>query len=92
MSSGGRVGSFPFPIAFIIFSTAIFLLIGNPVTVLVWAGTINGFILPFGLAVVLIGSRNSKVVGDYIHPLFLQVAGWLVVGVMAFFSLKTLLG
>ena len=79
-------------VAFIIFSTAIFLLIGNPVTVLVWAGTINGFILPFGLAVVLIGSRNSKVVGDYVHPLFLQIAGWLVVGVMAFFSVKTLLG
>src|SRR5688572_2664181 len=39
-------------VAFIIFSTAIFLLIGNPVRVLVWAGTINGFILPIGLALV----------------------------------------
>jgi Mn2+/Fe2+ NRAMP family transporter len=79
-------------VAFIVFSTAIFLLIGNPVTVLVWAGTINGFILPFGLAIVLIASRNSKVVGEYAHPVVLQVAGWLVVAVMAFFSVKTLLG
>ena len=79
-------------VVFIVFSTAMFLLIGNPVTVLVWAGTINGFILPVGLAIVLIASRNSKVVGDYVHPLVLQVAGWLVVAVMAFFSVKTLVG
>jgi Mn2+/Fe2+ NRAMP family transporter len=79
-------------VAFIIFSTTVFLLIGNPVTVLVWAGTINGFILPVGLAIVLIASRNSKVVGDYVHPLVLQIAGWLVVAVMAFFSVRTLIG
>ena len=79
-------------VAFIIFSTTVFLFIGNPITVLVWAGTINGFILPVGLAIVLIASRNSKVVGDYVHPFLLQAAGWLVVAVMAFFSVKTLLG
>jgi Mn2+/Fe2+ NRAMP family transporter len=79
-------------VAFIVFSTAIFLLIGNPVSVLVWAGTINGFILPIGLAIVLIASRNTKVVGDYAHPIVLQIAGWLVVAVMAFFSVRTLLG
>jgi Mn2+/Fe2+ NRAMP family transporter len=79
-------------VAFIIFSTAVFLLIGNPVSVLVWAGTINGFILPIGLAIVLIASRNSKVVGDYVHPVLLQILGWLVVLVMAFFSVRTLVG
>jgi Mn2+/Fe2+ NRAMP family transporter len=79
-------------VAFIIFSTAVFLLIGNPVTVLVWAGTINGFILPIGLALVLIASRSSKVVGDYVHPRVLQIAGWLVVAVMTFFSVRTLIG
>ena len=79
-------------VAFIVLSTAIFLLIGNPISVLVWAGTINGFILPIGLAIVLIASRNKKVVGDYIHPVVFQVAGWIVVAVMAYFSVKTLLG
>lgn len=79
-------------VAFIIFSTFVFLIVGNPVTVLVWAGTINGFILPVGLALVLVASRNPRVVGDYVHPLVLQVAGWLVVAVMAFFSVRTLLG
>ena len=41
-------------VGFIAVSTAIFLTIGRPVSVLVWAGTINGFILPFGLALVLL--------------------------------------
>lgn len=78
-------------IAFIIISTAIFLLIGQtPVTVLVWAGTINGFILPVGLALILLASRKKKIVGDYVHPLWLQISGWLVVVMMAGFTIWTL--
>ncbi|CAN5655303.1 divalent metal cation transporter [soil metagenome] len=79
-------------IAFILVSTAIFLLIGRPVQVLVWAGTINGFILPFGLAIVLIASRRSELVGKYVHPLWLQTSGWLVVGTMFYFSVATIAG
>ncbi len=79
-------------ILFIIFSTAVFLLIGNPVSVLVWAGTINGFILPFGLGLVLLASRKGRVVGNYTHPLWLQIAGWFVVAVMSIFTVATLLG
>src|SRR5687767_13078746 len=48
-------------VAFIAFSTFIFLFIGRPVTVLVWAGTINGFILPIGLALILLASRKSDI-------------------------------
>ena len=76
-------------ISFIIFSTLIFLFVGQPVTVLVWAGTINGFILPIGLALVLLASRKRSILGDYVHPALLQVAGWLVVAVMAVFSVLT---
>jgi len=80
-------------IAFIIISTIIFLLLGQtPVTVLVWAGTINGFILPVGLALVLIASRKKRIVGNYVHPLWLQIAGWLVVLIMFGFSVWTLFG
>ncbi len=79
-------------IAFILVSTAIFLLIGRPVQVLVWAGTINGFILPFGLAIVLIASRRSELVGKYVHPIWLQTSGWLVVGTMFYFSIATKFG
>lgn len=79
-------------IGFIAVSTVVFLLIGRPVTVLVWAGTINGFILPFGLAIVLIASRKHLFAESYKHPLSLQIAGWFVVGLMAAFSIMTLLG
>ena len=77
-------------IAFILVSTLIFFAIGQPVAVLVWAGTINGFILPIGLAIVLLASRKRSIVGEYSHPLWLQVAGWLVVAIMAVFSIQTL--
>lgn len=78
-------------IAFIIVSTIIFLLLGQtPVTVLIWAGTINGFILPVGLALILIASRKKRIVGEYVHPLWLQIAGWLVVLIMFGFSVSTL--
>ena len=78
-------------IAFIAASTLIFLIVGRPVAVLVWAGTVNGFILPVGLALVLLASRKTEILGDYIHPLLLQIAGWLVVAVMLGFSVQTVL-
>ena len=78
-------------IAFIVFSTIVFLVVGRPVTVLVWAGTINGFILPIGLALVLLAARKSSIMKTYKHPLFLQVAGWIVVATMAYFSVRTVI-
>lgn len=82
--------STPFIIGFIAVSTLIFMFIGRPVAVLVWAGTINGFILPIGLSLVLIASRKREIVGDYVHPKLLQAAGWFVVLVMLAFSIQTL--
>lgn len=78
-------------IAFIVFSTVVFLFVGQPVKVLVLAGTFNGFILPIGLALILLASQKRKIVGDYRHPLWLQISGWLVVLVMLVFSVQTLL-
>ncbi|HKX83153.1 MAG TPA: NRAMP family divalent metal transporter, partial [Pyrinomonadaceae bacterium] len=49
-------------IAFIAISTVIFVMIGRPVAILIWAGTINGFILPIGLAIVLLASRKRSIV------------------------------
>lgn len=79
-------------IGFILISAIIFLIVGRPVTVLVWAGTLNGFILPIGLTLVLLASRRAKTVGKYRHPLWLQIAGWLVVAVMLGFSVATIIG
>ncbi|MEP7037751.1 MAG: NRAMP family divalent metal transporter [Acidobacteriota bacterium] len=78
-------------IGFIAFSTLVFFVIGQPIKVLVLAGTINGFILPIGLSLVLLASRQTKIVGDYRHPLWLQIAGWLVVLIMLGFSIQTLI-
>jgi Mn2+/Fe2+ NRAMP family transporter len=79
-------------VGFIALSTVIFLVIGRPVTILVWAGTINGFILPVGLAIILLASGKREIVGEYRHPTWLQAAGWLVVAIMTVFSVLTLLG
>ncbi len=77
-------------VAFILISTAIFMVAQRPVQVLVLAGTINGFILPIGLAIIMVASRTRKIVGNYRHPIWMQAAGWLVVAVMSVFSIKTL--
>lgn len=69
-------------IGFITFSTIVFVAVGNPVSILVWVGTLNGFILPVGLAIVLLASRKSWLMGTYRHSVFLQVIGWIVVAAM----------
>ncbi|MCO6512834.1 MAG: divalent metal cation transporter [Aridibacter famidurans] len=80
-----------FVIAFILFSTLVFVIVGRPVLVLVLAGTFNGFILPVGLALILAASKRKRTVGDYKHPFWLQLTGWMVVAVMLFFSLWTII-
>ncbi len=78
-------------VGFLVLSALIFFLVGQPVKVLVFAGTINGFILPVGLALILFASRKTSIVGDYAHPVWLQIAGWLVVLVMLGFSVLTVI-
>lgn len=70
-------------IGFIIFSTIIFVLVGKPVKTLVFVGMLNGFVLPIALAIMLIVSRKSRLMGRYKHSLPLQIIGWLVVAVMS---------
>lgn len=69
-------------IAFILISTAIFLLVGRPVKVLVFVGTLNGFVLPVALAILLVACRKQRLMGAYRHNRWLQIAGWLVVLVL----------
>jgi Mn2+/Fe2+ NRAMP family transporter len=69
-------------IVFILISTVVFLLVGRPVKILIFVGTLNGFVLPIALAIILIASRKSRLVVSYKHPVALQVAGWVVVGVL----------
>lgn len=78
-------------IVFIATSTIVFLVVGKPVQILVFVGTLNGFILPIALAVMLIAIQNKRLVGNYRHPIWLQIAGWLVVLIMSGMALNTLM-
>jgi Mn2+/Fe2+ NRAMP family transporter len=75
---------------FIIISTLGFLVLGNPVKLLVTAGTINGFILPIALAVILLASRKATLLNSYKHPVWMQGAGWCVVAIMTWMAAVTL--
>jgi len=75
---------------FIILSTMIFILLGNPVTLLVMAGAVNGLLLPLALAVMLIAVNKSSLMRQYRHPVLLQVAGWVVVAVMAWMGYRVI--
>lgn len=78
-------------ILFIVFSTIAFILIGKPQKLLVVVGTLNGFILPITLAVILLASKNKKIVGNYRHSNLLYILGWLVVIFTAYMSLQTVI-
>ena len=77
-----------FIIAFIIISTIVFAIAGNPVTILVKAGAVNGFVLPLSLGIILWASQKKTIVKNYRHPLILVVFGWLVVVLLAYMGLR----
>ncbi len=68
----------PIIIFFIVFSLGIFVVVGNPVQVLVAVGALNGFILPIALVVMLIAAYHRKLVGNYKHPVLLLAFGVFV--------------
>jgi Mn2+/Fe2+ NRAMP family transporter len=78
-------------IAFIVFSTGIFALIGKPVKLLVLAGALNGLILPITLGTILIAAYKKKIVGEYKHPLWMTILGGLVVVIMTYMGGYTLI-
>ncbi len=75
---------------FIILSTIIFNIIGNPIKILVTVGALNGLILPIALAVILIAATNKRLVNNYRHPIWLQISGWIVVAVMSWMGFLTI--
>ena len=72
--------------AFIILSTSIFVAVGKPKELLLLAGLLNGFILPFALAIMLIASRKLPVLKQYKYPLWIELSGWAVVLLMGSMS------
>ena len=78
-------------VGFIALSTAIFLVVGRPVRMLVLAGAVNGLILPISLGVMLVAARRLRLTSEYRHPAWLTVAGIVVVIAMAVMGLRTML-
>jgi Mn2+/Fe2+ NRAMP family transporter len=68
---------------FIIITTLVFVAVGRPTELLIFAGAINGIILPITLAVVLIAATKKRLMHGYQHPIWMQLAGWAVVIVMS---------
>jgi len=76
---------------FIIISTSIFVITGKPKELLLLAGLVNGFILPFALSIMLIAGRRLPILKQFKYPLWIEIAGWLVVAVMGTMSVFALI-
>ncbi|NBO58116.1 MAG: divalent metal cation transporter, partial [Chitinophagia bacterium] len=76
---------------FVLISLTVFIIVGQPVKILVAVGALNGFILPVALILIIVGSGNKKIVGAYLHPTWLKMFGWIVVAATIFLSVKSFL-
>jgi Mn2+/Fe2+ NRAMP family transporter len=76
---------------FIIASTLIFITVGKPKDLLLLAGLVNGLILPIALAVMLIAGRKLPLLKQFKYPLWMEMAGWLVVLLMGGMSVFALI-
>ncbi|MDR1472630.1 MAG: divalent metal cation transporter [Synergistaceae bacterium] len=79
-------------IGFIVISTAIFVTVGSPAKILVVVGSLNGLILPLSLASVLLASHRADIIGDYRHPLWMTVSGYIMVIFTSWLGLRALGG
>lgn len=77
-------------IAFIAVSTVLMLVIGQPATLLVLAGALNGLILPITLGICLIAALKKSIMGNsYKHPMWLWILGLFVVVISAYLGITT---
>jgi Mn2+/Fe2+ NRAMP family transporter len=79
----------PLIIVFILVSAIVFILNGQPVQTLVFVGTLNGFILPFSLGIILMAAYRKQIVQAYHHPWWMTVFGGLVVIATLWMSIAT---
>ena len=78
-------------IGFIVISTIIMAIAGNPTTLLILAGSLNGLILPVTLGICLIASQKKSIMGEnYKHPKVLLILGIIVVLITAYLGIASL--
>lgn len=90
MSSWAKDNNSIAVVIFIIISTAVFVVVGNPAQILVIVGLLNGLILPVTLGSILMAAHNEKIVGSYKQPKWMTAYGWLVVALTAFMSARAI--
>jgi Mn2+/Fe2+ NRAMP family transporter len=78
-------------IGFVLIALLVFLLVGKPVNILVVVGALNGFILPIALTLVLLGSMNKNIIGEYKHPKWLIGFGIIVILATLYLSIATII-
>ncbi|KIC96411.1 NRAMP family divalent metal transporter [Flavihumibacter solisilvae] len=78
-------------VAFISVSTIVFLLVGQPVKLLITAGMINGFILPFSLFILIAANLKSRKKEGYQHPAWLSITGLLVALLLTWIAIQVLI-
>lgn len=81
-----------FIIGFIALSTLVMSFVGRPVSLLIFAGAVNGLILPLSLSVMLLVSKKKDIIGDYKLPTFLFYAGWIIVVAMTYLGATSFYG
>ncbi len=79
-----------FALIFVLISVIAILIFGKPVNLLLFAGYINGFILPVGLAIVLFSIRNNSIFSNFKYPVFLQIIAWLILIILSSFAIYSL--
>ncbi|WP_350656910.1 NRAMP family divalent metal transporter [Psychrobacter sp. S1-30-MNA-CIBAN-0213] len=79
-----------FIIGFIVISTFVFATIGKPAQVLVLVGTLNGLVLPIAMVIILIAAYRKNIVGNYRHPIWIAVFGWIIAIAMSILSVMTI--
>lgn len=79
-------------VGFILVSALTFVLVGKPVQILVAAGLVNAFVVPFALVLMLIAAYKPSLVGAYKQPLWLTLAGAFVAVLLLGMSVYAVLG
>ena len=80
-------------VTFIVFSTIVYAFIGQPVMLLIIAGSLNGLILPLTLGTILVGANRKDIVGvDYKHPVWLTIIGVIAALLTLYLGIQSLSG
>lgn len=77
---------------FILVSTVVFAFLKQgAVQLLVVAGAINSLVLPVSLGLLLTAAYKTSIAGNYKHPVWMTVAGWIVVLIMGIMCARAII-